>query len=164
MALPPEFPYVDKLTNEPTTYFQKHIKEVEKYFVDMGVELNFNSYLETIKEYNSLNDWDKEKAWRLCVDLNLWSRHFASLKTLTKRFFLDAETDKIKQISVASIDYDAKTASNGKRGADKDDRVVEARKRRNAFEAFLEALEEEMEFTNRAFYHVKLISLKEDSK
>lgn len=157
MPLPPKNPFKEK----QSTYFIELVNTVKDDFKRNGIDLNFRGYIETIEEYQNLDYRNKDQVWRVSKSLNSWSEYMSDLKGETKKLFLDAETDKITQIAIASIKYDPKNNSNGKRGADMNEDVIKARKTRNSFDAFYEELDNKVEFLKRAFHHAKMM-LKDD--
>lgn len=153
MAKPPVNPIV--VNDTPTDYFQHLTEMVKPNFEEVGIKLNFSGYKETILEYASLKDSDTDKAWQLARDLNMWSEYFSDISNITQKLLLDSETTKIEQIAISSFESDNVKVANGDRLANKDERVVNARRIRNAFKSFFSELEAKVDFLERAYYHCK---------
>lgn len=136
-------------------YFEKLAQMTSEYLQEENIALNFKGYKDTIAEYASLEEQDKEKAWRLAKEINAWSEYFAGISNLIQKLALDAETDKIEIQSMVSIESDGVKVANGDRLSNKDHRVVYARKKRNSLKSFYDAIESEIKFLERAYYHCK---------
>lgn len=153
MAKPPVNPI--SIDNKPTDYFQHLTEIVRSDFEAEGINLNFHGYKKTIFEYSSLIDSNTQRAWELARDLNMWSEYLSDIASITQKLLLDSETTKIEQIAVSSYEADNVKVANGDRLANKDIRVVNARRKRNAFKAFYSELEAKVNFLERAYYHCK---------
>lgn len=155
MTLPPAFPC--KLKTESgdyvdATYFDFFINIIKEYTDEKDLNINYAGLNKIKEEFIRANRDNKEYLWNLCIALNAWSNHFSELGDVSKILALNADTEKIKQISISSIDYDNKNSTNGKRGADKDPRVVKARMERNSFESLQIACENKVKFFDKSFY------------
>lgn len=158
MTLPPLLPC--KVENEfgaieDATYFDFFIKLVKKDAEAKQLNITYAG-LEKIKnEYINIDKNNKESLWKLTNTLNMWCDFFYDLSDIANKLALDANSEKARQISVSSISYDNKNSTNGKRGADMDPLVVEARNIRNSFEAMQKSFENKARFFERAFYVCK---------
>ena len=158
MTLPPSLPC--KVENEfgileDATYFDFFIKLVGKDAEAKSLNINYTGLKKIQEEYIKIDKNDKEALWKLTSSLNMWCDFFNDLSYIANKLALGADTEKIRQIAVSSISYDAKNSTNGKRGADMDPLVVEARHVRNSFEAMQKAFENKAKFFERAFYVCK---------
>lgn len=158
MTLPPSLPC--KIQNdlgvfEDVTYFDFFIKLVKEDAKGKNLDINYNGLSKIKEEYIRVNKNDKEALWRLTNSLNMWCDFFYDLSDIANKLALNANTEKIRQIAVSSIAYDGKNSTNGKRGADMDELVVNARNVRNSFEAMQKAFENKAKFFERAFYICK---------
>lgn len=158
MTLPPSLPC--KVENEfgileDATYFDFFIKLVGKDAEAKSLNINYAGLSKIKQEYININKNDKEALWKLTNSLNMWCDFFYDLSDIANKLALGANTEKIRQIAVSSIAYDGKNSTNGKRGADMDPLVVEARNVRNSFEAMQKSFENKARFFERAFYVCK---------
>lgn len=158
MTLPPSLPC--KIQNElgvfeDVTYFDFFIKLVKEDAKGKNLDINYNGLSKIKEEYIRIDKNDKEALWRLTNSLNMWCDFFYDLSDIANKLALNANTEKIRQIAVSSIAYDGKNSTNGKRGADMDELVVNARNVRNSFEAMQKAFENKARFFERAFYICK---------
>lgn len=158
MTLPPLLPC--KLENEngileEGTYFDFFVKLVKEDAKYKNLDINYNGLSKIKEEYIKIDKSDKESLWRLTNSLNMWCDFFYDLSDIANKLALDANSEKTRQIAVSSISYDSKNATNGKRGADKDELVVKARNIRNSFESMQKAFENKAKFFERAFYNCK---------
>ena len=140
---------------EDVTYFDFFIKLVKEDAKGKNLDINYNGLSKIKEEYIKVNKNDKEALWRLTNSLNMWCDFFYDLSDIANKLALNANTEKIRQIAVSSIAYDGKNSTNGKRGADMDELVVNARNVRNSFEAMQKAFENKAKFFERAFYICK---------
>lgn len=153
MAKPPVQPLI--INGRPLSYFQ-HLASLAKDYLQVdGVSLNFTGYNETIVDYANLQESDLPNAWKLTKELNAWSEYFSGLANLIQKMYLDSETDKIEVIAISSLEADSVKVANGERLANKDLRVVNARKKRNTLKSFHDELESKIKFLERAHYHCK---------
>lgn len=158
MTLPPLKPCM--LENEmgvleESTYFDFFVKLVKNDAKYKNLDINYNGLSKIKEEYIKIDKSDKESLWRLTNSLNMWCDFFYDLSDIANKLALDANSEKTRQIAVSSINYDSKNATNGKRGADMDMLVVNARNIRNSFEAMQKAFENKARFFERAFYNCK---------
>lgn len=158
MTLPPSLPC--KVANEfgvleDATYFDFFIKLIEEDAKNKNLNINYNGLARIKEEYININKNDKEALWRLTNSLNMWCDFFSDLSDISNKLALNANTEKIRQIAVSSIAYDGKNSTNGKRGADMDPLVVDARNVRNSFESMQKAFENKARFFERGFYICK---------
>ena len=138
-----------------TSYFDILVNIVRPFFEENGVLLNFDKYNETVLAYQNMNTEKFNEVERLSIDFNAWAEYFSDLCNLTKKFYLDAETDKKKTFVENSVKMDSNKVANGDRLASKEPEVILARKKRNAFQAFELALEEKKDFACRCHHHCK---------
>lgn len=158
MTLPPSLPC--KIENdlgmfEDVTYFDFFIKLVKEDAKGKNLDINYNGLSKIKEEYIKIDKNDKEALWRLTNSLNMWCDFFYDLSDIANKLALNSNTEKIRQIAVSSIAYDGKNSTNGKRGADMDELVVNARNVRNSFESMQKAFENKAKFFERAFYICK---------
>ena len=147
------------------SYFELLVRHAHAYLKEDGIVLNFAGYNETIVQYAKLQEHETDKAWELAKDLNAWSEYFSSVSNMLQKTFLDAETDKNSTEAIASFQADNEKVANGNRLSDKDERVIYARKKRNALKALYEELDAKVKFLERAHYHCKStyeIAMKQD--
>lgn len=156
MALPPRLPiagtqsYFDFLKSQVAPDFEKQNIN-GKHF-----ELNFDGLNELLELYNQINYEDIELCIRFSRSFNLWAMYISAVRGITKKFWLDATTERIKQTAIASKNADEKSVANGDRCANKDEKVVNARRTENSFEAFYHSLKQLEDFIIRCHYEVKL--------
>lgn len=158
MTLPPSLPckIVKKDGRiEDGTYFDFFISLVEDDALSKNFNINYNGLSKIKEEYINIDRNNKEAVWKLTNSLNLWCDFFSDLSDVSNKLALNANTHKIKQIAISSIEYDNKNATNGKRGADMNPLVVEARNVRNSFESMQKAFENKARFFERGFYICK---------
>lgn len=153
MPMPPKTPV--NIQGVPMDYFDAIILQVKDIYEEANLPLNFEGYEETISSFTKLEHNNFELSYQLAEELFAWNDYFNNLKSLTKKLLLDAETDKISEIANASIKADAEKVANGERLANKDSNVINARKKRNALEAFYDLLESKSILLNQAFYFCK---------
>lgn len=154
MAKPPLYTFKSKMGKDITN-FQKLYILANKYLALDGIALNFEGYIDTIKDYSNLKEFEPEKAWALAQDLNLWSDAFSEMYNILQKYYLDSETYKIEAQAISSIRNDAVKVANGDRLSNKDKSVVDARIRRNTLKAFCDELEHKIKFLEMAHYHCK---------
>lgn len=158
MALPPSLPCRIKTESGElieATYFDFFIKMVEKDAKYKNLDINYTGLYKIKQDYINVDKNNKEELWRLTNSLNMWSDFFYELSDIASKLTLNAETEKLSQFAKCSIEYDVKNSTNGKRGADMDIRVVQAREVRNSFEAMQKSFENKAKFFERAFYVCK---------
>lgn len=153
MAKPPISPI--KIGAENLNYFDVLVKEVQPYFDDINIKLSFDGYKDTMIRYSELKQEDVNEAWDIAKEFNMWSEYFAELCSLTQKLFLDSETEKIEKIAIISTNRDNKNVSNGERLANKDETVIQVRKKRNCLQSFYNELELKITYLERAYYHCK---------
>lgn len=153
MPKPPVYPL--QYEDRGMSYFEKLVRLANEYVSQDGIQLNFAGYTDTLIEYANLTEKDKEKAWNLAKDLNAWAEYFSSIANLIQKLYLDSETDKISTQALASFEADEKKVANGDRLSNKDERVIQVRKKRNTLKAFHQELEAKVKFLERAHYHCK---------
>lgn len=153
MSKPPKLPI--NFNDQNMDYFDYLVTMVAPYFNEFKIPLDFTGYKELVDVYGNLTNNNTELAWKLSKEINIWSEYISDLSNLTQKLFLDSETDKIEQFSIASYQADKIKVANGERLANKDIAVVSVRKRRNSFKAFSLALESKNKFLERAYHHCK---------
>ena len=158
MSRPPTTPARSK-KGIAITYFEKITEEVielyKKSIMLKPLNIDFKGYRNLLNEYRNLNINDKEEAWKLARDLNLWAEYVSGIMNVIQKDYADMESEKMKILSIASYDADSTKVANGKRLANKDERVVQIRKERNLLKVYYEALLLKIEFLNRAHYNCK---------
>jgi hypothetical protein len=154
LAKPPIHP-IKTEDGKEMSYFEMLVRMANEYLKKEGISMNFAGYTETLMEYANLEENELDKAWRLTKELNAWSEYFASIANLIQKVYLDAETKKIEIQATCSINADPNKVANGDRLANKDPKVIEARKKRNVLKALYDELEAKIKFLERAYYHCK---------
>lgn len=157
MARPPVFYRKEKLEKNDLIedYFRALVNEVNKKLKENNIRFNFSSYTTTIEEYAKLDIDDYDKAFKLARDFNEWYEYISDFAAYVEKLYLDAETDKIKIQSAASIKYNDSTVAKGDRKADIDEEVILARKDRNTLQAFHNLLLRKLDFLEKAHWHCK---------
>lgn len=153
MPMPPKKPL--NKNGENSDYFNYLLATVADSVETDEFYLDFTGYDELIASLQALQPDNYQAAWELSMECNAWSEYFADCIANIHRIYRDLETDKIAIISSASNDADKKSVSNGDRLANKDELVIQARKRRNRAEALLKALESKQTFLDRSHYFCK---------
>lgn len=154
MAKPPQ-PSIPTTANRAISYFELLAIRTAEVLKGDGIILNFRGYKETIDAYSELNENNGQQAWELARDLNVWSEYFSDIANLIQKLYLDADTEKTETIAIASFEADEKRVTHGERLANKDERVINIRKKRNTLQAFYDALLSKIKFLERAHYHCK---------
>lgn len=154
MAKPPAASIMTT-SNRAINYFELLTIWSMDYLKENNITLNFRGYNETIEAYKNLKEDDTKLAWELSRDLNAWSEYFADVANLIQKLYLDADTEKIEVLAIASFEADDKKVANGERLANKDERVVHIRKKRNTLQSFYDELQSKVKFLERAHYHCK---------
>lgn len=154
MAFPPISP-LRTSQGRNLSYFEYLTAMVHPYVKQEGVHLSFLGYNDLLSRYFELQEGDVKEAWELMKEINAWTEYLSSVANLVQRMYLDAETDKLAVTSLVSIEADAKKVANGDRLANKDERVINARKRRNLLKSFYDELDSKVKFLERAYYHCK---------
>ena len=153
MPMPPKTPV--NVQGTPMDYFDALILEVKDIYEASGLPLDFSGYNETMQQFTSLEHNNFELSYQLAEEIFAWADYINNLKSLTKKLLLDAETDKISEVALASAKADSEKVSNGNRLANKDENVISARKKRNSLDAFYELLDAKSALMNQAFYFCK---------
>lgn len=153
MSKPPSNPLMYE--NKQISYFQYLYIQVKPYVESYGINLSFKGYQNTLNEYQNINFKDTNSIWNLANDLNSWSEYMSDVANVVQKLLLDSETEKIGIISKVSIESDSKKVASGDRIANKDERVIAVRKKRNALKSFYSQLESKIEFLERAYHHCK---------
>lgn len=153
MAQPPKFS--PQLKTNQDTYLNQLIEQVQPAFQAYGVELDFEGYDELLASYAKLNLSDANAAWELARDFNLWTNYLLECLGLTQKLLLDSETTKKEIMASVSIKQDGRNVSNGERLANMSDKVVLARRNRNAYKAFHDLLKSKLEILKQSHYFCK---------
>lgn len=138
-----------------TDYFDKLLEDIIPYFSGKTITLQFDGYKQTVKDYSALVPTDINKCWELSRDFNMWGEYFSDLKALAEKLYLDVETDKKKEYSLASIKEDANKVANGDRLANKNPTVVALRRDRNLLQSFITALTSKIDYCYKCHHHCK---------
>lgn len=159
MAKPPLSPIVfknkDGIIEKEMDYFAFLALKVNPILKQYNMSLNFYGWKETKLKYAKLKDGDYQLAWTVMEEMNLWADYFSSCANLVQKFYLDSETKKIEIQSIVSVEADSKKVANGDRLANKDKRVVTARKNRNGLKALYDDLQAKVKFCERCHYQAK---------
>ena len=156
MTLPPRLPI-----GGVQSYFNFLKEQVKEDFEKQNIngkhfELNFEGLDELFELYSQMDYEDVELCIKFSRSFNLWAMYISCLRSITKKFWLDETTYRIKQTAIASKNADEKSVANGDRCANKDENVVKARRSENSFESFYHSLKQMEEFIKRCHYEVKL--------
>lgn len=160
LAKPPLTPIKIKKSNDSEElvemdYFVFLARTVNPIVNKYDMALNFAGWQETKLNYSNLSDGNYTLAWKVMEEMNLWADYFSSCANLVQKLFLDSETDKIEMQAIASAEADTVKVANGNRLADKDKRVINARKDRNGLKALYEDLQAKVKFCERCHYQAK---------
>lgn len=157
MARPPLNPIMlkDKDKEIETDYFGFLARTVKPIVKKYDMTLNFAGWQDTKLDYANLKDGDVKLAWKVMEEMNLWADYFSSCTNTIQKLFLDSETEKIEIQAIASNEADNVKVANGERLANKDHRVVTARKDRNGLKALYEDLQAKVKFCERCHYQAK---------
>ena len=145
MAMPPR----------NNNYFNLLLNNTKEILEEYGVYIEIGDYEKTIKKLESLSLSESNKAWNLAMELNAWSDYFSDIRSNCKKILADLEADKMAAIATASYSADNKKVANGDRLANKDDSVIQARRKRNAVESLCELLDSKIAFLERSHYVCK---------
>ena len=158
MARPPLSPIVIEKESKPKEemdYFGFLARTVHPIAKKYDMSLNFKGWQDTKLEYANLKDGNYTVAWKVMEEMNLWADYFSSCANVVQKLFLDSETDKIEIQAIASAEADNVKVANGDRLANKDIRVINARKDRNGLKALYEDLQAKVKFCERCHYQAK---------
>lgn len=159
MARPPISPIViegkNKEQDKEMDYFGFLARQVNPIVKKYDMSLNFAGWQETKLEYANMKDGNYTVAWKVMEEMNLWADYFSSCANVVQKLFLDSETDKIEIQAIASAEADKVKVANGDRLANKDKRVIDARKDRNGLKALFEDLQAKVKFCERCHYQSK---------
>lgn len=154
VSLPPARP----LNNGKSTYLEYFVFAIKNDFKTYGVDLNFAGLTALCQEYLEINYQNLNNCSRMSREFNMWSSYIDSLEGITKKLYLDAETNKINQISVASFLHGGKNKAHGERLANMDANVIAARKTRNSFDSFHECLNALEQFLIRCHHETRFFA------
>lgn len=152
--LPPSKP----LNNGQSTYLEYFVSIIKNDFKTYGVDLNFAGLTMLCTEYLNIDYQNLNNCSRMSREFNMWSSYIDSLEGITKKLYLDAETNKVNQISVASFLHGGKNKSHGERLANMDTNVIAARKIRNSFDSFHECLNALEQFLIRCHHETRFFA------
>lgn len=150
MAMPPIF----KNENNQS-YFDALLESAKPILVENKLIVDVNGYKETINSLANLKLTDYNAAWTLSLELNAWSDYLSDIRSNCKRILNNLEAEKMSTIATASLSADKVKVSNGDRLANKDEKVVEIRKKRNTMESLCELLDSKIAYMERAHYLCK---------
>ena len=154
----PLLPCPTPLNNGKSTYLEYFVSIIKNDFKRYGVDLNFAGLTALCKEYLDIDYQNLNNCSRMSREFNMWSSYIDSLEGVTKKLYLDAETNKTNQISVASFLHGGKNKSHGERLANMDTNVIEARKTRNSFDSFHECLDALEQFLIRCHHETRFFA------
>jgi hypothetical protein len=152
--LPPSKPF----TWSNLGYLEYLVMIVKSTYKEYGMDLNFAGITALIKEYIVLEYTNLNNASRMSREFNMWSSYIDTLESTTKKLYLDADTKKTSQISIASFLHGGKNKAHGERLANMDKEVIKARQDRNSFDAFHGCLESLEEFLIRCHYETRFFT------
>lgn len=159
MARPPLTPIKivgkDNKQDKETDYFGFLALQVNPIVKKYDMSLNFEGWQNTKLDYANMTDGNYTIAWKVMEEMNLWADYFSSCANVVQKLFLDSETDKIEIQAIASAEADTTKVANGDRLANKDKRVIDARKDRNGLKALFEDLQAKVKFCERCHYQAK---------
>lgn len=69
--------------------------EVNPFFNEEGVNLNFNGYIKTLNEYLTCTETNLDTLDQLTTDLNLWSQYFGELEAIVELLKLRYENKQL---------------------------------------------------------------------
>ena len=136
-------------------YFQIMIDEVKPYYHQIGIDLTFEGYKETVDEYSISKYDDFEQMWKLSRDFHMWGEYFTEIKALTEKYFLDSEIEEKKIFAITSINADITKVSSGDRIANKSIEVINARRNKNLLKSFLTVLDSKIDSAYKVHHHCK---------
>lgn len=158
MARPPLTPIAftsENGKNAEIDYFEYLARLINPVVKRYDLQLNFKGWNDTKLNYSNLKDGNYTLAWKVMEEMNLWADYFSSCANTIQKLFLDSETSKIEIQAIASTEADGVKVANGDRLANKDKRVVNARKDRNGLKAMFEDLQAKVKFCERCHYQAK---------
>lgn len=153
MANPPVTPL--NIEGKEISYFQKLISLTSGYLKEYKIDLSFEGYMDTVEKYRNLQFDETQKAWELSKELNAWSEYFSDIANLIQKIMLNSETEWLEIQAIKSIQFDSDKVSNGNRFSNKENDVIQKRKKRNALKALYDELQSKVSFLERAYYHCK---------
>lgn len=160
----PSLPCPSPLNNGQSTYLEYFVSIIKNDFKRYGIDLNFAGLTALCKEYLEIDYKNLNNCSRMSREFNMWSSYVDSLEGVTKKLYLDAETNKTNQISVASFLHGGKNKSHGERLANMDENVIQARKIRNSFDSFHECLNALEQFLIRCHHETRFFAKVYNSK
>ena len=156
--VPIPLPSPTPLNNGQSTYLEYFVHIIKNDFKTYGVDLNFAGLTALCKDYLEIDYQNLNNCSRMSREFNMWSSYIDSLEGITKKLYLDAETNKTNQISVASFLHGGKNKSHGERLANMDANVIAARKTRNSFDSFHECLDALEQFLIRCHHETRFFA------
>lgn len=150
MAMPPIF----KNENNQS-YFDTLLENAKPILDENNITVDISGYKETMNSLAALKLSDYNAAWQLSLELNAWSDYLSDIRSNCKRILNNLEAEKMSIIATASLVADKVKVSNGDRLANKDEKVVEIRKKRNTMESLCELLDSKIAYMERAHYLCK---------
>lgn len=149
MAMPPV------LKNKDSSYLNILLKNAEEILKENGLIIDLTGYYETMLKLYSLEMSDVAGAWELSMELNAWSDYLGDIRSNCKKILSDLEAEKMSTIAAASLSADKGKVANGDRLANKDEKVVQIRKKRNTMQSLCDLLDSKVIYLERAHYMCK---------
>ena len=136
-------------------YFRSLIFDARDVLKSANIKFDFANYTSTIKDFYNLTIDDVGKAWEVSKDIAGWIEYLSDMQSYVQKALNDAETDKKATHGAIAKSYDDKNAARGGRLADQDERVVEARKKRNTLNALSMMLDKKIRALEKMHYFCK---------
>lgn len=92
-----------KSLNKKKDEFIDVAQQVNPFFNEEGVDLNFKGYIQTLNEYVRCNESDLETLDALTCDLILWSEYFGELEGVVENLKLKYENKDLYLKAFANI-------------------------------------------------------------
>lgn len=84
-----------KSINRKKDEFVDVASQVNPFFKDEGIPLNFKGYIRTLNEYVRCDEYDLETLDKLTCDLNLWGLYFGELESVVENLKLRYENKEL---------------------------------------------------------------------
>lgn len=92
-----------KSINRKKDEFIDVAQQVNPFFNEEGVNLNFNGYIKTLNEYVNCTEYDLETLDTLICDLNLWGEYFGELESVVENLKLRYENKSLYLKGFANV-------------------------------------------------------------
>lgn len=149
MAMPPV------LRDKNKSYLKILLSSAEEILKENGLIIDLTGFDETIQKLYTLKMSDIPSAWELSMELNAWSDYLGDIRSNCKKILSDLEAEKMSTIATASLTADKGKVANGDRLANKDEKVVQIRKKRNTMQSLCDLLDSKVIYLERAHYMCK---------